>query len=163
MSSWHEQSGKTPICNLNEDGCAWAACGKSLFSKQMALSTRGSSVNKHAGLTPTRFPTGCAGPWKTLVSIRRHRSHEMREQKRVSRVATTSFPQPLYRGQSAQRLLLVSIFNCQSSEQEVHIDHRLITGKQRCFVTEATDQRYSTGRLLRRPRCREVTFRHGHF
>jgi hypothetical protein len=76
LTSRHEHPGKMPLRNLTVDGCAWAACGKSLVSKQTALGTRGSSVNKRAGSTTTRFPTGCAGPWKTLVSIRRRPSHD---------------------------------------------------------------------------------------
>jgi len=132
LTSRHEHPGKTPLRNLTVDGCAWAACGKSLVSKQTALGTRGSSVKKRAWSTTTRFPTGCAGPWKTLVSIRWCRSDEMREQKRVSRISTASLPQPLYRGRGGLLLLLVPFFTCQSSEQEVLIDYdyRLISSER---------------------------------
>ena len=75
MSPPHERSGKTSSCNLVVNGCAWAACGKSLIPKQTALGTRGSSVNKRVGSATARFPTGCAGPWKTLVSIRWRQGH----------------------------------------------------------------------------------------
>lgn len=75
MTSRHEHPGKTPLRNLTMDGCAWAACGKSLVSKQTALGTRDSSVKKRAWSTTTRFPTGCAGPWKTLVSVRWRQGH----------------------------------------------------------------------------------------
>jgi len=163
LSSWHERPSEMPTCNPNADGCAWAACGKSLVSSQTALGTRDSSIRKRAGCAMTRFPTGRAGPWKTLVSIRWCRSYEMSERKRVPRATAASFPQPLCRGRGARRLLLMSFFNCQSSELEVHIDHRLITDQQRCFVPQATRHRYSIGQLLRRPGCRELSFRHGHF
>ena len=159
MTSRHEHPGKMPLRNLTVDGCAWAACGKSLASKQIALGTRGSSVKKRAWSTTTRFPTGCAGPWKTLVSIRWCRSYEMREQKRVPRISTASFPPPLYRGQGARRLLLVVLFFCQSSEQEVLIDYPISDFKQVYFGS----YRYPIGRLLRRSGRREVTFRHGRF
>jgi hypothetical protein len=131
LTSRHEHPGKMPLRNLIVDGCAWAACGKSLASKQTALGTRGSSVNKRVGSTTTRFPTGCAGPWKTLVSIRWCRSYEMREQKRVPRISTASLPQPLYPGRGGLLLLLlVLFFTCQSSEQEVLIDYRLISSER---------------------------------
>ena len=121
--------------NPTVDGCAWAACGKSLASKQTALGTRGFSVKKRAWSTTTRFPTGCAGPWKTLVSIRWCRSYEMREHKRVPRISTASLPQPLYRGRGGLLLLLLLVlfFTCQSSEQEVLIDYRLISSE--CAVS----------------------------
>ena len=131
MTSRHEHPGKMPLRNLTVDGCAWAACGKSLASKQTALGTRGSSVKKRAWSTMTRFPTGCAGPWKTLASIRWCRSYEMREQKRAPRISTASLPQPLYRGRGGLLLLLLLVlfFTCQNSEQEV-IDYRLISSER---------------------------------
>jgi hypothetical protein len=111
LNSWHKQSSQMYTCNPSAGGCAWAACGKSLVSKQTALGTRDSSVKKYAGSAMTRFPTGCAGPWKTLVLIRCRHSHGMREQKRVPLITTASFPPPLYRGQGTRRLLLVPLFN----------------------------------------------------
>jgi hypothetical protein len=76
LNSWHKQSSQMYTCNPSAGGCAWAACGKSLVSKQTALGTRDSSVKKYAGSAMTRFPTGCAGPWKTLVLIRWRPSHD---------------------------------------------------------------------------------------
>jgi hypothetical protein len=75
LSSWHKQPSEISTCNPNADGCAWAACGKSLVSKQTALGTQDPSVKKCAGSVMTRFPTGCAGSWKTLVSPRWRQSH----------------------------------------------------------------------------------------
>ena len=95
MNFRHEQSGKIPSCNLTVDGCAWAAYGKSLVSKQTALGTRGSSVKKRAGSAMTRFPTGCAGPWKTLVSIRWRQSHDDARAKPSSADSDDEFPTAL--------------------------------------------------------------------
>ena len=111
------------------------------------------------------FPQATLGRGKLSSRFDGAQVTTMREQNRTSRIRTASFPPPLHRGQGSRRLLLLPLFlfNCQSSELEVHIDHRLISSRQACFVTEATRHRYSIRRLLCRPGCREVTFRHGRF
>jgi hypothetical protein len=156
LTSRHEHPGKTPLRNLTVDGCAWAACGKSLVSKQTALGTRGSSVKKRAWSTTTRFPTGCAGPWKTLVSIRWRQGHGDARAKENLTGSNDEFPtalvsRPRRSATTTGGPLLLLKFRTGGA-------HRLSD-----FEQVYLNYRYSIGRLSCRPRRREVTFRHGRF
>ena len=148
MTSRHEHPGKTPLRNLTVDGCAWAACGKSLVSKQTALGTRGSSVKKRAWSTTTRFPTGCAGPWKTLVSIRWRQGHGDARAKENLTGSNDEFPTALVSRlrRSATTTggpLLLLKFRTGGA-------HRLSD-----FEQVYLNYKYSIGRLLCRPGRRE--------
>jgi hypothetical protein len=148
LTSRHEHPGKTPLRNLTVDGCAWAACGKSLVSKQTALGTRGSSVKKRAWSTTTRFPTGCAGPWKTLVSIRWRQGHGDARAKENLTGSNDEFPTALVSRlrRSATTTggpLLLLKFRTGGA-------HRLSD-----FEQVYLNYKYSIGRLLCRPGRRE--------
>jgi hypothetical protein len=156
LSSRHERSGKRSSCNLVVNGCAWAACGKSLIPKQTALGARGSSVNKRAGSTTTRFPTGFAGPWKTLVSIRWRQGHGDARAKENLTGSNDEFPtalvsRPRRSATTTGGPLLLLKFRTGGA-------HRLSD-----FEQVYLNYRYSIGRLSCRPRRREVTSRHGRF
>jgi hypothetical protein len=101
----HRRSGKTLCCNLSKGGFAWAACGKPLVWKRKALGTRAFSVERSAGSTATRFPTGYDGPWKTLASTPRVQSYGMTAQAHLQEITTTGFPQPLFCAESSLRRL----------------------------------------------------------
>ena len=148
MTSRHEHPGKTPLRNLTVDGCAWAACGKSLVSKQTALGTRGSSVKKRAWSTTTRFPTGCAGPWKTLVSIRWRQGHGDARAKENLTGSNDEFPtalvsRPRRSATTTGGPLLLLKFRTGGA-------HRLSD-----FEQVYLNYKYSIGRLLCRPGRRE--------
>jgi hypothetical protein len=156
LTSRHEHLGKTPLRNLTVDGCAWAACGKSLVSKQTALGARGSSVKKRAWSTTMRFPTGCAGPWKTLVSIRWRQGHGDARAKENLTGSNDEFPtalvsRPRRSATTTGGPLLLLKFRTGGA-------HRLSD-----FEQVYLNYWYSIGRLLCRPGRREVTFRHGRF
>ena len=95
MNSWHKQPSKTSCCSLNQDGFAWAACGKPLVLKQETWGSQDSSVKKCAGSVATRFSTGYSGPWKTLVSIRWRHSHDDARAKSSSTDSNGEFPTAL--------------------------------------------------------------------
>jgi hypothetical protein len=148
LTSRHEHPGKTPLRNLTVDGCAWAACGKSLVSKQTALGTRGSSVKKRAWSTTTRFPTGCAGPWKTLVSIRWRQGHGGARAKENLTGSNDEFPtalvsRPRRSATTTGGPLLLLKFRTGGA-------HRLSD-----FEQVYLNYKYSIGRLLCRPGRRE--------
>jgi len=105
MSLRHGASA-TPGCHLNEDGLAWAACGKPPVSKWKALRSRDCSMKKCAGITTARFPTGYPGPWKTLSSIPGLQDYEMAGQADSQETIPAGFPQPLFRCEGSRRLLL---------------------------------------------------------
>lgn len=92
MIPHHGHAGKRPWCNPN--GFAWTACGKPLVSKHKAGGTQ-TSGERCAEATATRFPTGYAGPWKTLAPVRRRQDDGMIAQANLQQITTTGFPQPL--------------------------------------------------------------------
>ena len=65
----------------------------------------------------TRFPTGCAGVWKTLFLDQGLLDYGMLEKANTHRVTTTGFPHPSSRCGGARRLLRRgTLFSCQSSD-----------------------------------------------
>ena len=158
MSFRHRErrANETPGCNLNEDGLAWAACGKPLVSKWKALRSRGCSLKKCAGITTARFPTGYSGPWKTLISVPRLQDQKMTGQADSQETTPAGFPQPLFRCEGSRRLLL--------RYQEVTPRRgRNAQDKEHSCARSRTSQQYSVERLQRRSRRRDLTSRHGYF
>ena len=72
-------------------------------------------VLKGSRISTARFPTGCGGLWKTLVSVGEFWEYEMPEQANTRQITTAGFPQPSFRCEGIRRLLFVIFFCCQSS------------------------------------------------
>jgi hypothetical protein len=126
------------FCNQDRGDFAWAACGKLLVPKQSPQDHKVSRRNLLPEISKTQFPTGCAGLWKTLVSVRRLPDHKglvqtnaqqigagfpttLVPQRKHTTTTTATFPLRLTKTTAAGWVLFRStngyFFDCQGSDE----------------------------------------------